>query len=63
MKNYHQAIPSSIESYRASTRDQLWLDHRRKKCYCGKIITAKQESQYGCCDDCFKKSKTVGEAA
>jgi hypothetical protein len=63
MKNHHQAIPSSIESYRQATRDSLWIDHRRKHCFCGAVVTAKQLAQYGACKSCYAKSKTAAEAA
>jgi hypothetical protein len=63
MKNHHQAIPSSIESYRQGTRDQLWLDHRRKKCYCGKVISSKILARFGGCEACYEKSKNAAEAA
>jgi hypothetical protein len=57
MKNHHQAIPSSIESYRKSTDGQLYVNHVRKQCQCGKPVTAKQLTQYGACAACHQKSK------
>jgi hypothetical protein len=56
-------ITTQTETFRKATAGQLWLDHRRKHCYCGKTITAKQQAQYGCCDACYQKSKQATEAA
>lgn len=50
----HQAIPQSTESYRAATRGQLWLDHRRKQCACGKTVTEKDLKRYGGCEKCWQ---------
>lgn len=55
---------ASTEAYRSSTKDQLWLDHRRKHCACGKVITEKQLRQYGSCSACYtiKESATNGKS-
>lgn len=55
--------PENNESFRKSTGGQLWLSHRRKHCFCGVAVTARQLAQYGACAACYKKSKEAVEAA
>lgn len=57
--------PSANEMYRQSTKDQLWLDHRRKHCACGKVVTEKDMRQYGGCFACHKakQSSTNSQSA
>lgn len=59
---FHQAAPQSTEMYRASTKSQLWLDHRRKHCACGKTVTEKDMRQYGGCFSCYKAAKSLTNA-
>jgi hypothetical protein len=46
------ADPASTALYRANTHASPPLDLHRKRCMCGKVVTAKQLNQQGGCDAC-----------
>lgn len=48
--------PSRISSdlYRERTAAEPPVSLRRKKCACGKVVTAKQLVQYGACVSCAR---------
>jgi len=59
-------MPSRISSdlYRERTAAEPPVTLRRKKCTCGKVVTAKQLVQYGACASCVRAAaKQVKEAA
>lgn len=46
--------PSSTELYRDRTAANVPISLRRKRCACGKVLTAKQLQQYGACASCVR---------
>lgn len=58
-------IPSRLSSdlYRDRTAAALQISLRRKRCACGKIVTAKQLQQYGACDPCARAATMLRKAA
>lgn len=45
--------PFGEQKYRAASGRAPYV-HNRKRCGCGKVITARQLAQYGVCDRCWK---------
>lgn len=48
------ADPASTALYRANTHAHPPIVLRRKRCACGKVVTAKQLAQQGGCDVCAR---------
>lgn len=48
----------SSELYRERTAVSVEYSLRRKRCACGKIVTAKQLQQYGACSACVRAAAT-----
>jgi hypothetical protein len=46
--------PRSIARFRETTAKAVVLDHRRKRCRCNKVVTARQLQIYGQCEACRK---------
>lgn len=44
----------SSDLYRAQTATAQPISLRRRRCRCGKIVTAKQLTQYGACATCVR---------
>lgn len=57
------ANPSSTALYREQTAASVPMDLRRKRCACGKVVTAKQLQQYGMCDPCVRTTAITRQAA
>lgn len=59
------ADPASTALYRANTHASPPIVLRRKRCSCGKVVTAKQLLQQGGCNACAKSrpSRPLKEAA
>jgi len=58
--------PSRISSdlYRERTAATPPVSLRRRRCACGKVVTAKQQTQYGACITCVRTAAgQVKEAA
>lgn len=54
----------SSDLYRAQTAAAQPISLRRRRCSCGKIVTAKQLTQYGACVTCVRAATNqVKEAA
>lgn len=54
----------NLERFRENTATATPISLRRKRCACGKIITAKQLTQQGGCDACAKLAvNQVGKEA
>lgn len=59
-------MPSRISTdlYRERTAAEPAVSLRRKRCACGKVVTAKQLVQYGACNTCARAAAShVKEAA
>jgi len=58
-------FPSRLASdlYRERTAASPPVSLVRKRCACGKVVTAKQLVQYGKCGACVRAAAPVGEAA
>lgn len=59
-------MPSRIstELYRERTAAEPAVSLRRKRCACGKVVTAKQLVQYGACSACVRSAAIrIKEAA
>ena len=52
------ADPASIELYRANTHASAPIVLRRKRCACGRVVTAKQLAQQDGCDACARAKAT-----
>lgn len=50
--------PAAVELYRQQTAADVPVTLRRKRCACGKVVTAKQLNQYGACDACVRNHTT-----
>jgi hypothetical protein len=48
------ADPSLTALYRAQTAVLVPITLIRKRCSCGKVVTAKQLRQYGACNPCVR---------
>jgi len=55
--------PSTIALYRAQTAANVPITLRRKRCACGKVVTARQLQQQGGCDRCFHERAQARRAA
>jgi hypothetical protein len=58
--------PSSTDLYRDRTAASVPpISLRRKRCDCGKVVTAKQLQQYGACGSCVRAAadNDIKEAA
>jgi hypothetical protein len=57
--------PSAVELYRQQTASSVPITLRRKRCTCGKVLTAKQLQQYGVCESCVRTraANPIKEAA
>jgi len=57
--------PSRISSdlYRERTAATPPVSLRRRRCACGKVVTAKQLTQYGACATCARKATDQVEEA
>jgi len=58
--------PSRISSdlYRERTAETPPVSLRRRRCACGKVVTAKQLTQYGACATCVRTAfAQIKEAA
>ena len=55
--------PSSISLYRAQTVANDPITLRRKRCACGKVVTARQLQQQGGCDRCAQERALTRRAA
>lgn len=55
-------IPSRLATdlYRERTAASMPISLRRKRCACGKVITAKQLLQYGACENCVRVTPPDG---
>lgn len=51
--------PSAVELYRQQTATDVPVTLRRKRCACGKVVTAKQLNQYGACDACVRNRAAI----
>ena len=54
----------STDIYRERTASERPITLRRRRCACGKVVTAKQLVQYGACASCVRvEANQVKEAA
>jgi len=51
--------PNTESWYRANTARAVPYSHKRKQCGCGKRVTAKQLTDYGKCDACYRATKSI----
>ena len=54
---------STNDKFRERTAAMPPITLRRKRCACGKQVTAKQLEQYGRCASCDKLASAAGRAA
>ena len=55
--------PVATELYRERTAASAPISLNRKRCACGKVVTAKQLTQYGMCDPCVRTAAALEKAA
>ena len=55
--------PISTERYREQTAASAPMRLHRKRCACGKVVTAKQLAQQGGCNACTREAATEKKAA
>lgn len=64
MSSFGSASRLSSDLYRAQTATSRPISLRRRRCGCGKVVTAKQLTQYGACGTCVRAAANqVKEAA
>lgn len=54
----NSTAPNTIGRYRANTAAMVPYSFVRKRCVCGKTVTAKQLQLYGVCATCDKARST-----
>ena len=64
MSSFGSASRLSSDIYREQTAASRPMSLRRRRCGCGKVVTAKQLTQYGACAACVSAAASqVKEAA
>jgi len=64
MSSFGSTSRLSSDLYRAETAASRPITLRRRRCTCGKVVTAKQLVQCGACNSCFRAAADqVKEAA
>lgn len=53
----HSTIPRTLADFREKTRTQRVYTFTRKRCACGKQVTARQLGLFGRCATCHKSNQ------